>query len=150
VDRFEVGTCSGKSGFNVPPLNMVLALTAPLNRGLFVCVVLGGSEVSTGGRCVCLAIIDSSQQKMLAQNGFGQSWMSWPRCLRLRSRQRSMRATCRRPRGGRWYEAQVIRMRKRLAAGPRRKTRKGLLERDRMDDKEWRQESTIDVLLVVR
>ena len=41
-------------------------------------------------------------------------------------------------------------MRKRLAAGPRRKTRKGLLERDRMDDKEWRQESTIDVLLVVR
>jgi hypothetical protein len=54
------------------------------------------------------------------------------------------------PRGGRWYEAQVIRMRKRLAAGPLRKTRKGLLERDRMDDKEWRQESTIDVLLVVR
>jgi hypothetical protein len=29
------------------------------------------------------------------------------------------------PRGGRWYAAQVIRMRKRLATGPRRKTRKG-------------------------
>ena len=45
------------------------------------------------------------------------------------------------PRGGRWYAAQVIRMRKRLAAGPRRKPRKGLLDRDRMDDKERRQES---------
>jgi hypothetical protein len=45
------------------------------------------------------------------------------------------------PRGGRWYAAQVIRMRKRLAAGPRRKPRKGLLEGDRMDDKERRQES---------
>jgi hypothetical protein len=32
------------------------------------------------------------------------------------------------PRGGRWYAAQVIRMRKRLATGPRRKTRKGLLD----------------------
>ena len=40
------------------------------------------------------------------------------------------------PRGGRWYEAQVIRMRKRLAVGPRRKRRKGLLERDCMDHKE--------------
>jgi hypothetical protein len=30
------------------------------------------------------------------------------------------------PRGGRWYEAQVIRMRKRLAADPRRRTRKAL------------------------
>jgi hypothetical protein len=38
------------------------------------------------------------------------------------------------PRGGRWYAAQVIRMRKRLAAGPRRKPRKGLLQRDRMDE----------------
>jgi hypothetical protein len=47
------------------------------------------------------------------------------------------------PRGGRWYEAQVIRMRKRLAAGPHRKTRKGLLERDRMDEKE-RGEEPID------
>jgi hypothetical protein len=54
------------------------------------------------------------------------------------------------PRGGRWYQVQVIRMRKRLAAGPRRKARKGLLVRDRMDDEQWRQESTIDVLLVVR
>jgi hypothetical protein len=35
------------------------------------------------------------------------------------------------PRGGRWYEAQVIRMRKLLAAGPRRRTRKRLLECDR-------------------
>jgi hypothetical protein len=34
------------------------------------------------------------------------------------------------PRGGRWYAVQVIRMRKRLAAGPHRKTRKWLLERD--------------------
>jgi hypothetical protein len=33
------------------------------------------------------------------------------------------------PRGGRWYAAQVIRMRKRLAEGPRRKTRKRSLER---------------------
>jgi hypothetical protein len=32
------------------------------------------------------------------------------------------------PRGGLWYAAQVIRMRKRLAATPRRKTRRGLLE----------------------
>jgi hypothetical protein len=32
------------------------------------------------------------------------------------------------PRGGRWYAAQVIRMRTRPATGPRRKTRKGLLE----------------------
>ena len=37
------------------------------------------------------------------------------------------------PRGGRWYEAQVIRMRKLLAAGPRRRTRKRLLERDRIE-----------------
>jgi hypothetical protein len=28
------------------------------------------------------------------------------------------------PRGGRWYEAQVIRMRKRLAAGPRHRTKR--------------------------
>src|SRR6476646_5132810 len=32
------------------------------------------------------------------------------------------------PRGGRWYAAQVVRMRKRLAEGPRRKTRKRSLE----------------------
>jgi hypothetical protein len=36
------------------------------------------------------------------------------------------------PRGGLWYEAQVIQMRKLLAAGPRRRTRKRLLECDRM------------------
>jgi hypothetical protein len=30
------------------------------------------------------------------------------------------------PRGGQWYAAQVIRMRKRLAAGPRSKRREGL------------------------
>jgi hypothetical protein len=45
------------------------------------------------------------------------------------------------PRGGRWYEAQVIRIRKLLAAGPRRRTRKGLLECDHMDGKKRRQES---------
>ena len=39
------------------------------------------------------------------------------------------------PRGGRWYAAQVTRMRKRLAGRPpRRGTRKGLLERDRPTD----------------
>jgi hypothetical protein len=46
------------------------------------------------------------------------------------------------PRGGLWYEAQVIRMRKLLAAGPRRRTRKRLLECDRMQGREQRQEST--------
>jgi hypothetical protein len=45
------------------------------------------------------------------------------------------------PRGGLWYEAQVIRMRKLLAAGPRRSTRKRLLECDRMQGREQRQES---------
>jgi len=38
------------------------------------------------------------------------------------------------PRGGRWYAVQVIRMRKRLAAGPPRNTRKSLMERDCLDD----------------
>ena len=38
------------------------------------------------------------------------------------------------PRGGRWYAVQVIRMRKRLAAGPPRKTRKSVMERDCLDD----------------
>jgi hypothetical protein len=36
------------------------------------------------------------------------------------------------PRGGRWYEAQVIRMRKRLASGPCRRTRRPL-ECDRIE-----------------
>jgi hypothetical protein len=33
------------------------------------------------------------------------------------------------PRGGRWYAVQVIRTRKRLAAGPPRKTRKSVMIR---------------------
>jgi hypothetical protein len=39
------------------------------------------------------------------------------------------------PRGGRWYAAQVIRMRKRLAGAPRRKTRKRSSERGRSADR---------------
>src|SRR5580704_19064462 len=34
------------------------------------------------------------------------------------------------PRGGRWYAVQVVRMRKRLAAGPPRKARKSVMERE--------------------
>jgi hypothetical protein len=37
------------------------------------------------------------------------------------------------PRGGRWHAVQVIRMRKRLAAGPHRKARKWILESDCLD-----------------
>jgi hypothetical protein len=92
VDRFEVGTCSGKSGFKcTTPSTFVCVLTASAKSGAPLCVFLDGSEVSAGR--VCLALIDSCQQKMIAQNGFGQSWMSWPRCLQMRSRQRSMRET---------------------------------------------------------
>jgi hypothetical protein len=72
----------------------VFVLTAPAKTGAPLCVCLDRSEVSAGR--VCLALIDSCQQKMTAQNGFGQSWMSWPRCPRTRSRRRSMRATSRR------------------------------------------------------
>jgi hypothetical protein len=45
------------------------------------------------------------------------------------------------PRGGRWYEAQVNRMRKLLAADPRPRTRKRFLECDRMEGREQREES---------
>jgi hypothetical protein len=40
------------------------------------------------------------------------------------------------PRGGRWCEAQVVRMRKVLAAGPRRRTQNGTFGGDRMYGKE--------------
>ncbi len=92
VDRFEVGTCSGKSGFKcTTPSNFGLVLTAPAKSGAPPCVFLDGSDASAGR--VCLALIDSCRPKMIARNGFGQSWMSWPRCLQMRSRQRSMRET---------------------------------------------------------
>jgi hypothetical protein len=76
------------------PPTFVFVLTAPAKTGAPLCVCLDRSEVSAGR--VCLALIDSCQQKMIAQSGFGQSWMSWPRCPRTRSRRRSMRATSRR------------------------------------------------------
>jgi hypothetical protein len=84
------GPARGRAVSNVPPpKHSCLSLVPPLKSGAPLC--LDGSEVSAGR--VCLALIDSCRQKMIAQNGFGQSWMSWPRWLRMRSRQRSMRET---------------------------------------------------------
>ena len=94
VDSFEVGTCSGKSGFKcTTPRHLCWSFLPPLVRGP-LSVILDGSEASAGR--TCLALIDTCQPKMIAQNGFGQSWMSWPRCLQMRPRQRSMRERSRR------------------------------------------------------
>jgi hypothetical protein len=89
------GSARGRAVSNVPPpQHLCLPLLPPLNRGLLFAWSSMDARYLRG--CGCLALIDSCQQEMNAQNGFGQSWMSWSRCLRMPPRQRSMRATCRR------------------------------------------------------
>jgi hypothetical protein len=89
------GPARGRAVSNVPPpQHLCLPLLPPLNRGLLFAWSSMDARYLRG--CGCLALIDSCQQEMNAQNGFGQSWMSWSRCLRMPPRQRSMRATCRR------------------------------------------------------
>jgi hypothetical protein len=140
VDRFEVWTCSGKSGFKcTAPTTFVLALTAPAESGPAFCVVLDGREVSTGVRML------STHRFLSAGNERAERFRPiLDELVALPADAAAATLNARNvpsPRGGRWYVAQVIRMRKRLAVGPRRKPRKGLLEGDRMDDKERRQES---------
>jgi hypothetical protein len=90
VDRFNLWTSTSRQHLclpSPPPLNRGPSLRSPRWRQGY----LGG--------CGCLALIDSCQQTMIARNDFGQSWMSWSRCLRMRPRQRSMCATCLRREG---------------------------------------------------
>jgi len=73
------------------PSTSVFVLTPPPNRGLLF--TYSSMEARHLRGRACLALIGSCRQKKIAQNGFGQSWMGWPSCLQMRSRQRSMRET---------------------------------------------------------
>ena len=116
-----------QSGFKcTAPTTFVLALTAPAESGPAFCVVLDGREVSTGVRML------STHRFLSAGNERAERFRPiLDELVALPADAAAATLNARNvpsPRGGRWYAAQVVRMRKRLAEGPRRKTRKRSLD----------------------
>ena len=105
------------------PSTLVLALTASLNRELFVCVVGGGEVSNTRGE---VRMLSNHRFRSAARAERFRPILDELAALPAAEVAATLNArNVPSPRGGRRYQAQVIRMRKRLAAGPRRKTRRG-------------------------
>jgi hypothetical protein len=126
VDSFEVGTCSGKSGFKcTTPRHLCWSFLPPLVRGL----LFANPRWKRG---ICGAHMLSTHRFLSPENDRAERFRPILDELAALPADAAAAALNARkvpsPRGGRWYAAQVIRMRKRLAEGPRRKTRKRSLE----------------------
>jgi hypothetical protein len=116
------GPARGRAVSNVPPPTHLCLPYCPAESGAAYCVVLDGREVSTGGP---MRFLSAENERAERFRPILDELVALPADAAAATLDgRNVPS----PRGGRWYAAQVIRMRKRLGAGPRRKPRKGLLE----------------------
>jgi hypothetical protein len=126
VDSSRSGPARGRAVSNVPPLDICVCPYAPAKSGAPLYVFLDGSEASAGARMLSThrflsAEKDRAERFRPILDGLAELPAD---AVAAALNARNVPS----PRGGRWYAAQVVRMRKRLAEGPRRKTRKRPLE----------------------
>ena len=126
VDSSRSGPARGRAVSNVPPLDICVCPYAPAKSGAPLYVFLDGSEASAGARMLSTHRLVSAEKDRAERfrpilDGLAELPAD---AVAAALNARNVPS----PRGGRWYAAQVVRMRKRLAEGPRRKTRKRPLE----------------------